>query len=270
MKKKKKRGAGDILLMLIMLIAIGVFCYAGYQLFQIFGEYNEGTKEYDGLRDFVMIDDSVNRQNPSDQQSAEDGTVIDANIIPTCPVQVDFDSLKALNSDVVGWIYVEAIPEISYPIVKGTDNDFYLKHTVEKVRNSSASIFIDYRNASDFSDSNTVIYGHNMKNLSMFGRLSSMLNEDVYSKSSYIWVVTPEEDICYEIFSVRHVSELDGLYVLFNASPEEFVNDLNTYHQLSEVPYEMSFDGTETIITLSTCTSNDSVRCVVQAVRKDF
>ena len=267
MKKKKKRGFGDILLMLVMLIAIGVFIYAGYQLFQIFGEYNEGTKEYEGLRDYVQIEeDSI----LGEVQQSDDDTVIGANEFPTCPLHVDFDSLLALNSDVIGWIYVEAIPDISYPIVKGTDNDFYLKHTVEKVRNSSASIFVDYRNASDFSDSQTIIYGHNMKNLSMFGRLSSLLDEDVYSKSSYIWISTPTEDICYEIFSVRHVSEMDELYVSFNVAPEDFVNDLNAYKNLSEVPYEMTFDGTEKIITLSTCTSNDTVRCVVQAVRKDF
>jgi len=266
-RKKKKRGAGDILLIVIMLVAVGVFCYAGYQLLQIFREYNEGTKEYEGLRDFVQIYDAA--EEPVKQENGE-SAVVDANEIPSCPVQVDFNSLKSLNSDVIGWIYIEAIPEISYPIVKGTDNDFYLKHTVEKVRNSSASIFVDYRNESDFSDSNTVVYGHNMKNLSMFGRLSSLLNEDVYSKSSYIWISTPEEDICYEIFSVRHVSEMDELYISFNVAPEEFANDLNAYQKLSEVPYVMSFDGTEKIITLSTCTSNDTVRCIVQAVRKDF
>ena len=87
------------------------------------------------------------------------------------PPEVDFEELQKMNSDVIGWIEVEAIPEISYPIVRGEDNDYYLHRTFKKANNSAGSIFVDYRNGQYFGDCNTIVYGHNMKNGSMFGKL---------------------------------------------------------------------------------------------------
>ena len=262
-KKKKRKKASDIIAIIVMIVAIGVFLYAAIQLFGIFSEYKEGSDEYDSLREYVQVVET-------EEEAKTTAEVIAANEIPQCPINVDFQSLKSINSDIVGWIYIEAIPTISYPIVQGTDNEYYLKHTVEGVLNSSASIFMDYRNASDFSDSNTIIYGHNMKNQSMFGILSKLKEQEVYDKSPYIWIITEEGEICYEVFAARNVPDTDALYNLLNAEPETFKTNLESYKRYSEVDNDITFDGTEKIITLSTCTSNERVRCVIQAVRRDF
>ena len=271
MKKKKRKRASDIIAIIIMIVAIGVFLYAAYQLYLIFAEYHEGTQEYDVLREYVSMNEDT--ETDTDTEETEPRTtkeVIEANEIPSCPITVDFSALKSVNEDIVGWLYIEAIPKISYPIVQGKDNQYYLKHTVEGVENSSASIFMDYRNNSDYSDANTIIYGHNMKNLSMFGLLKQMKDPEVFAKSPYIWIVTEQEEICYEVFSARNVSEHDALYNQLRIDPEEFLALLGEYHAASEVESAHTFDGTEQIITLSTCTSDDTVRCVVQAVRKEF
>lgn len=268
MKKKKRKRASDMIAIIVMIVAIGVFLYAAYQLYLIFSEYKQGAQEYDILREYVQIEVDDTETEDSDTRTTKE--VIGANEIPECPVSVDFRSLKAINTDIVGWLYIEAIPKISYPIVQGDDNSYYLNYTVEGVRNSSASIFMDYRNDPDYRDSNTIIYGHNMKNQSMFGLLKQMKDPEVFAKSPYIWIVTENEEICYEVFSARNVSETDNVYNLLNADPAEFASKLENFQSASEVENTMTFDGTEQIITLSTCTSNDTVRCVVQAVRKEF
>lgn len=283
-KKKKKKSAGSIFLDLILLIAVCVMVFAGYNLYKIFSEYRAGEKEYEGLQQYVQVlrpageDSDSDSDTDADKQSGgqvepvidpETGEPIIPEEVLTPPISVNFDELTAINPDIVGWIYVEAIPNICYPIVRGTDNEYYLKHTVERNLNSSASIFMDYQNSADFSDTNTIIYGHNMKNQSMFGLLQNMRDPRVFAKSPYIWILTPKGDYCYQVFSAREVSVTDQVYTLFSAGGEEFKNYLENMQARSEVASELTFTGNEYIITLSTCTSNDATRFVVQAVWKE-
>ena len=102
----------------------------------------------------------------------------------------------------MGWIYVEAVPDINYPIVHGKDNETYLHRTYEKNYNFAGTIFVDYENKGDFSDCNTIVYGHNMKNGSMFAQLKKFTqDEETYKKSKYFWIFTPEKNYRYEIIS---------------------------------------------------------------------
>lgn len=98
-----------------------------------------------------------------------------------------------------GWLYIEAL-DISYPVVQGPDNDTYLHTTYEGTSNFAGSIFLDYQNQDDFSDGNTIVYGHNMKNLSMFGKLKQMKEQEKYRDSVYFWMLTPESNDVYQIF----------------------------------------------------------------------
>lgn len=275
-KEKKKKTAGSILLDLILVIAIGVMIFAGYNLYKIFSEYKEGEEEYEGLQQYVqeVVTPTPSAETDTDTDpepviDPETGLPIEAQEVATCPIAVNFEQLKAVNPDIVGWIYIEAIPNISYPIVQGTDNEYYLKHTVEKTKNSSASIFLDYQNSPDFTDANTIIYGHNMKNQSMFGLLKNMRDQSVYDESPYIWILTPSGDYRYEVFSACEVSANDEVYTLFSVGGEEFKAYLEKMQANSDVVNDMTFTGNEYIITLSTCTGNDATRCVVQAAWKE-
>ena len=158
--KKKRKTAGDILRYIILIIAACVFVFSAVQLGRIFLEYRAGTQEYDRIREYVQEDPQEETEQPEEGE-AEDRPV---------PPAVDWESLKAINSDIIAWLQIEGT-EISYPVVKGTDNDYYLHHTFEKNYNSAGSIFVEYTNSSDFQDCNTIIYGHNMRNGSMFGLL---------------------------------------------------------------------------------------------------
>lgn len=271
-KQKKKKVIVDYLLTCIIIVAIGIFLYAGYNLFMIYNEYKEGEETYSQMQEFVQENDSISDENASDQnEENEDDTADTPEDTPVleAPITVDFQQLKEVNEDIVGWIYMEAIPSISYPIVQGEDNEYYLKHTVEGKRNSSASIFIDYQNTGDFSDANTLVYGHNMKNQSMFGLLKQYKKAETCASSSYFWILTPEKNYRYELFSVREVSERDDVYALFSSNGEEFKTYLENMQAESLVPFNHTFDGTEKIVTLSTCTSSATKRCVVQGYRRD-
>ena len=259
-KQQKTKKKGDLLLTLVLIIAIAVFCYAAFNLFHIYTEYKKGTDEYNHIEQMAVTD-----RAPDVQEAAGP----DAQ--PKPPINVDFASLKSVNEDVVGWIYVEALDGVSYPVVRGTDNDQYLHMTYEKNYNFAGTIFIDYENKADFSDCNTLVYGHNMKNGTMFGQLKNFSKDDsAYNKSKYFWIFTPEKTYRYEIISAYTTAVNSDTYTLFKGPGQEFVDYMNkivSYSDVKTTPGELGVD--DKIVTLSTCTGNESTRYVVQGKRVD-
>ena len=256
-KKKKK---SDVLLTIALIAAIAVFCYAAFNLYHIYTEYKKGTDEYNQIEAMAVTGrdaDSTEVAGPS------------AQIKP--PIEVDFDKLKSVNEDVVGWIYVDALPDISYPIVKGKDNQTYLHQTYEKNYNFAGTIFVDYENSGDFSDCNTLVYGHNMKNGSMFGHLKKFREDDkLYKQDKYFWILTPERNYRYEIISAYTTGVNSDTYTLFKGPGEEFEKYLETIKGYSEIKTDdTDLTIKDRIVTLSTCTGNESTRFVVQGKRVD-
>lgn len=260
--KKKKSKAGDFLLTLILFLAIGVFCYAGYNLYHIYTEYKKGTDEYNHIEQMA-----VTNRDPDKDKGEESGP----SATLRAPMKVDFDALKAVNDDVVGWIYVEALEDVSYPVVKGPDNSTYLHMTYEKNYNFAGTIFIDYENAGDFSDCNTLVYGHNMKNGSMFGQLKNFTkDEETYKKSKYFWILTPDKNYRYEIISAYVTAVNSDTYTLFKGPGKEFQEYLDKiigYSEIKTEPGDLTIK--DKIVTLSTCTGNEATRFVVQGKRVD-
>lgn len=256
-KKKKK---SDVLLTIALIAAIAVFCYAAFNLYHIYTEYKKGTDEYNQIEAMAVTGrdaDSTEVAGPS------------AQIKP--PIEVDFDKLKSVNEDVVGWIYVDALPDISYPIVKGKDNQTYLHQTYEKNYNFAGTIFVDYENSGDFSDCNTLVYGHNMKNGSMFGHLKKFREDDkLYKQDKYFWILTPERNYRYEIIAAYTTGVNSDTYTLFKGPGEEFEKYLETIKGYSEIQTDdTDLTIKDRIVTLSTCTGNESTRFVVQGKRVD-
>ena len=254
-KKKKK---GDILLTLVLIIAIAVFCFAAYNLYHIYTEYKKGSDEYNEISQMAVTDrdpDELEKAGPEAQ--------------PQPPINVDFDKLRSVNEDVVGWIYVDALDDISYPVVQGKDNDTYLHRTYEKNYNFAGTIFVDYENSRDFSDCNTLVYGHNMKNGSMFGHLKKFVQDkETYQKSKYFWILTPEKNYRYEIVSAYTTGVNSDTYTLFKGPGDEFQEYLKKIKDYSEIATEeKDLTIKDKIVTLSTCTGNESTRFVVQGKR---
>ena len=256
-KKKKK---SDVLLTIALIVAIAVFCYAAFNLYHIYTEYKKGTDEYNQIEEMAVT-----------ERDADSAEVAGPNAQLKPPIEVDFDKLKSVNEDVVGWIYVDALPDISYPIVKGKDNQPYLHQTYEKNYNFAGPIFVDYENSGDFSDCNTLVYGHNMKNGSMFGHLKKFREDDkLYKQDKYFWILTPERNYRYEIITAYTTGVNSDTYTLFKGPGEEFEKYLETIKGYSEIQTDdTDLTIKDRIVTLSTCTGNESTRFVVQGKRVD-
>ena len=165
---------------------------------------------------------------------------------------MDFTELLKTNSDIKGWIYGEAT-NVDYPVLQTDDNDFYMDHLYNKEANSSGSIFADYRNKSDFSDRNTVLYGHHMGNGTMFGSIERYTSQDFYEATPTMMLYTPEGDYRIELISGTHESG-DDQFVEFNFKNEEdFQKYVESFRQRSTFKSDVQVQPGDKLISLCTC-----------------
>ena len=113
---------------------------------------------------------------------------------------LDLEALREVNPDVIGWIRIPDT-KIDYPIVQGQDNDYYLNHTWDGKANSVGSIFLEHRNSANFTDYNTILYGHNMNDGSMFNNLRMYTTQEYWEKRPYVYVRTGDTVLRYDIFA---------------------------------------------------------------------
>ncbi len=284
-KKKKKRSRfGDAVSMIVMVAAFCVFVYAGYTLYGYYKEYKKADDEYASLEDYATATDETETEDlealeEAFEEAAGDETavaqllsgrevrtvIVDGEevTLPVMESPVDFEALQEVNSDIVGWLKIRAL-DLSYPVVQGEDNDYYLHRSFEQEDLFAGCLFMHYENESDFSDQNTVIYGHNMKNGSMFGSLKKFRDEEVYKTSKYFWIYTEDVIYMYRIFSARVVNKVGQPYqIVF--TDEEFEEFLTTAMEESEVDNtNVTVSTDDKVVTLSTCTGDSSTRFVVQ------
>ncbi|ADL36311.1 sortase B family protein (plasmid) [Butyrivibrio proteoclasticus B316] len=181
--------------------------------------------------------------------------------------KVDFLSLINENSDVTAWITVPFC-SINYPVVQGPDNDKYLKTTYQGTANSAGAIFMDYTNNRSFNDMHTLVYGHNMKNNSMFGGLKKIRdNPEAAKEDPYFYIYLPDGHMRqYEIFSARVIHADDPCYRFFDGMDEyhRFVNECLSGSK-SKWNVNSDLSSGLPIVTLSTC-SGDNDRFVVHGI----
>ena len=181
---------------------------------------------------------------------------------------MDFTALREVNSDILGWILIPDT-RVSYPLVQGDDNDYYLNRTWRKTRNSVGAIFMECQNSSDLSDFNTIIYGHRMNNSSMFGTLKSFEKQSFWANHPYVYITDDNGSHRYEIFAAYEVSVEGDTYRLGfsnDASKQSFLDYCLAQSVINTGITPTIYDR---ILTLSTCTGNGhATRWVVQAVLK--
>lgn len=179
--------------------------------------------------------------------------------------EVDFKELKNKNSDTIAWLKVENT-NIEFPIVKTNDNSYYLSHNFNKEYNKAGWIFADYKNKFDTTDKNIVIYGHNMRDNSMFGSLKDVIKKEWYNNESnkYITLITEEEYHIYEVFSVYQI-EKEDYYIKTNFKNNEFEEFINTIKERSKKDFNVKVTKDDNILTLSTCANNNKYRVVLHA-----
>lgn len=253
-RKCEKKTKGQIISNVILVIAIGVFLFSGYKLYEIFSEYNKGTTEYDNIQELVI------QKKPIQDSEEETGEVA---------FTVDFEKLKEINSEVVAWIRFEEPSQISYPVVKGPDNSKYLKTTFEGNTNAAGTLFVDVDNSGDFTDRNTFVYGHNMKNGSMFGQLRKYKNKDFGKEHPYFYIYTPDgKETTYQVFAVSVVKDTSESYRKWYNTDEEFLDYIKYIRSISGYKTDVEVGVDSKIVSLSTCTNvSDDERLLVHGVK---
>lgn len=177
---------------------------------------------------------------------------------------IDFEALKDINPDIVGWLVVEGTG-IDYPIVQGKDNEVYLNTTFEGFENKVGSIFMDVRNEGNFSDLNTVIYGHQMKDGSMFEPLVGYKEQSFYEAHPTFTIYTPESNDTYEVFSALITASDSSVYRIIFQDDEDYRHYLEESISQSLITTGVQVDDKDKIVTLSTCDyTYDEARMVVQ------
>lgn len=172
-----------------------------------------------------------------------------------CPV--DFAALQSQCPGVVGWLKMDDV-DVSYPIVKGADNDHYLHYDAADQESVAGAIFIDSRNESIEGDKHVLVYGHNMMDESMFGQLDNYLDESFYRDGEGTFTIyTPQGAYRYRIFSVAVVDPTDETYT--TGYKNEVVFDAFVKHLVGQSMYETGINvtGVDHIVTLSTCSASD-------------
>ena len=270
-KEKKQKKSFGFFWTILFLLALSVFCFSAYQLFDIYRNYKQGVDEYLS----VSHETVVRNQEPlvvKEQAETEEVLLVEPEKVTYQPPEVNFDELQQMNPDVLGWMEIEAIPDISYPVVQAEDNAYYLKHTFKKTENSAGSIFVDYINSPNLTDCNTIIYGHNMKNGTMFAALHNYRDPEFLEQYPYVYIYTETETRVYQIFAAYEVSDAHLLLTYNTEDADSFgwylEGIMNNEETLSD-HYNKTLDlnSEDKIISLETCiSSKPTMRYLIQAV----
>ncbi len=257
----KKRSSG-VWFYLIPALLLCVIMVSGFFFLRDFMEYRKAGTEYSALETFIDVDKDAGMMTapvePSTEEPAEEEEY------DTYPViDINFDELASINSDFAGVLYIPSI-EVNYPVVISHDNAEYLTRTFRGTTNSSGSIFMDCYASRDLSDSNTLIYGHNMKNGTMFGslkKLDTSAGFDSYAEDPYFYIYTKNAVYKYGIFSFhttpvdsyiyRGYSSENGYDSYISQSLADFGVTLNQLDR--ESPVDLDFSSRPDMVTLSTC-----------------
>ena len=167
----------------------------------------------------MLIDKAV--ETAPQTQQTENGQTESAikPVSETAPITVDFERLQEENKDIIAWLYCPDT-EINYPVVQSKDNEYYLRRLLDGTWNIAGTLFMDYRNAADCSDLHTIIYGHNMKNNTMFGSLPKYSKQEYYEEHSVLYLLTPKQNYKVKLIA-GYVTPSDSKVYEFEKTKEE-------------------------------------------------
>lgn len=235
--KSQKRSYLLIFLIVCFAAMIGV---SAYMLLSVDAEYREGEEVYDALIQYAHI--------PYTEEEVPASAEAKSLEVPA----VDFSSLRAVNPDVVAWLYCEDTP-INYPVVQGEDNTYYLNHLFDGTWNSAGCLFLDYRNTGNFADQNSIIYGHNMKNKTMFSVLMEYKEQAFYEEHPTMLLITPDKCYTVELFAGYIAATKDNAWQISFYDENEFKEWVHSVREKSTFESNVTVSPTDKFLTLSTC-----------------
>lgn len=270
MARRKKRiwSILTALLAVVFLVSAGMVIRTQLQYRKIIADSNEAAR-IAGLPEGDIAPSEPVRQEPAPEETAPEETEEPLPGEAAALEDLDLAALQAINGDVVGWIVIPGT-ELSYPMVQGKNNSYYLYRNWKREKSDGGSVFLEATSSRDLTDFHTIVYGHRMRNDTMFGTLKYYKDEEFLREHPSVYLTVEGSVYRYDIFAVQEASVQGLVYRL----------DLETSH-LEEEFIQFCIDnsvvdsglvpGTEDrILTLSTCTgSGHATRWVVHAVLRD-
>ena len=243
-RHRRNRGRGSILINILLIIFSFVFVFSLIKIIFWYNDNQNSNRVMKTIREDIKV-------------------VKDTNLY-----KIDFDNLRKINKDVVAFIKVNGT-NIEYPIVKSNDNEYYLNHSFDNSLNSAGWIFANYINEFDETDKNITVFGHARRDGSMFGTLYKTLSNNWREDKNNLKIlfITERDTFYYQVFSTYKVLSED--YYIKNSfnDDNEYQEFLNKIKSRSNYNYDVDLDVNDSILTLSTCASNDKYRIVLHAKR---
>lgn len=239
------------------LVCVSVFGI-GYSLYRLYGlqaEYAAEDALYTGLRLQAHTNEDASVGTSGAPTAAtpapQEGQTPEATPSPAPESLMDFDALRQINPDTVAWITLEN-SVIDYPVVQAEDDVYYLHHLYSGKRGASGAIFMEAENAADFSDKNTVLFGHHMKNGSMFASLDKYRKQAYFDEHRTATLYTPYGDHVVEWFA-GYVADAAPIPLVFEGD-EAFMAFLAEAYARSTFESGVTVLPADRVVTLSTCT----------------
>lgn len=235
---------------IVMLMGAAMVLIAGWNIYRISKDYSDSNALYSKLSDTYV----------ATEKEKKEGKWYDV-------AQVNLQELKKQNGDVTGWLYFEN-EDISYPIMYSGDDTTYLHTALDGSYASAGSIFMEENNHPDFQDSHTIIYGHNMRNLSMFGKLRYYKQKEYYDNHTYFQIFTDKGIYRYQIFAYADVPADSFVYQVPYGTDDSFTSFIQQLKKQSYYDTGVDVTQKDKVVTLSTC-STTGKRFIVNAVKVD-
>lgn len=256
---KKRKSTGKNLWGLAALVCCIVAVCAGIVLIMRMQKQTQANDTYEELQNQVQVADTESTQ------VSELGITIPEK-------DLDWDALREENEDIYAWIYVPNTT-VDYPVLQHpTDNSYYLNYNLDGTKGYPGCIYSEDYNSKDFTDIHTVLYGHNLKDKTMFSTLHNFEDPQLFEQDNYIYIYTPDYVYVYQIFAAY---EYPAIHLLANYDYsneyvyEEFLKSIyNTVDRVARVRSDITVTTEDKILTLSTCTSdhNSDLRFLVTGV----
>lgn len=260
-KRKNKRKSIYRIINVILVIVI-VVC-AGIMIRDYIREKNAQDK----FENFVK-----NTEVQTDNKDTETEVETEELGIDIPEKQIDWDAMHAECPDIYAWIYIPGT-NVDYPILQSSEDmeeDYYLDHNLDGSKGYPGCIYTQRLNSKDFSDHNTVIYGHNMKNGTMFKTLHDYADREFFDTNKYIYIYMPDDTVkVYEIYGAYTYSNthiLLGYDCNTDEGFQEYLNTITPENYSGNYRTDIEVTGTDKVVTLSTCTGNSATRYLVQGV----
>ena len=229
--------------------ALIVFVYSIGSLFLIRQKYREAEKLY---RQAAENYTQAAAPAPTPEETAGDPAPEEKSPPDRAPIAVDFDALLAVGPDVIGWIYCEGTV-INYPVVHAPDNEYYLHLSYDGKLSETGTIFSDAGNRPGIQDSNIILYGHHMQDMSIFATLKYWYEQEYYDEHPYMWFLTPEQDYRMDLYSIHSTSATSDYYRVFYEPGDEFERYIRQAKEESGFVSDVEPDPQLHHLMLSTC-----------------